>query len=131
MRCDEEIREVFSDTERPPFLSLSLSEGRYKSEITAHAETGKRGTMVKRPASRERGNAHGRDIISRERKKARAGAFIGATNPTDSPTWSVGEDNVALLLRPLNKGHAGVFLPVPHGLAEYRPLTAWMGRDGA
>lgn len=44
--------------------------------------------------------------------------------PTDSPTWSVGEDNIALLLRPLNKGHTGVFLPVPHGLAEYSPLVA-------
>lgn len=49
---------------------------------------------------------------------------VGAKNPTDSPTWSVGEDNIALLLRPLNEGHTGVLLPVPHGLAEYSPLAA-------
>lgn len=49
---------------------------------------------------------------------------VGTQDPTDSPAWTVGEDNVAFLLGPLYKGHAGVLLPVPHGLAEYRPLAA-------
>ena len=43
----------------------------------------------------------------------------------DSPTRSVGEHDVAFLSRPLNKCHAGVLLPVTHGLPEYRPLTTW------
>ena len=42
----------------------------------------------------------------------------------DSPTGSVGEHDVALLARPLDKRHARVPLPVPHGLPEYCPLGA-------
>lgn len=51
----------------------------------------------------------------------------GSVNLVDSPTRSIGEDNITLLRRPLNEGHTGMLLPVPHGLAEYRPLAAWMG----
>lgn len=50
--------------------------------------------------------------------------FEQAENPTDSPAWPVSEDNIALLLGPFYKGHTGVLLPVPHGLAENSPLAA-------
>lgn len=51
----------------------------------------------------------------------------GTINPADSPARSIGEDNITFLCCPLNEGHTGVLLPVPHGLPENRPLAAWMG----
>ena len=43
----------------------------------------------------------------------------------NSPTRPVGEDDVALLRRPLSEGHTCVFLPVTHRLTENGSLTAW------
>lgn len=40
------------------------------------------------------------------------------------PARPVGEDDVALLARPLREGHTGVFLPVTHRLAEDSSLAS-------
>lgn len=40
------------------------------------------------------------------------------------PTRSIGEDNVALLSRPVDEGYTGVLLPVTHCLAKNGSLTA-------
>lgn len=47
-----------------------------------------------------------------------------------SPAGSVGEYNVAVLIRALQEGDTGMLLPVSHGLPEDRPLAA-CGRIGA
>lgn len=43
----------------------------------------------------------------------------------NSPTRSVGENNIAFFSRPFCKCYTSVFLPVPHGLTENGPLAAW------
>ena len=48
--------------------------------------------------------------------------FHGRIN---SPTRSVGENNIAFFSGPFCKCYTSVFLPVPHGLTENGPLAAW------
>lgn len=43
----------------------------------------------------------------------------------DSPTRSVGENNITFFSRPLCERHTSVFLPVTHGLTENGSLAAW------
>lgn len=46
----------------------------------------------------------------------------------NSPAGSVGEHDVAFLVRLLDESHARLFLPVTHGLLEHGPLSTWNTR---
>lgn len=112
-------------------LNICLLLDRQGVEITAHTDLETGGRTIKkgcREAAEETTKVlHNKLKVATKQQRVTIVLLVleGAENPTDSPTRSVGEDNIALLLRPLYKGHTGVFLPVTHGLAEDCPLAAW------
>lgn len=56
--------------------------------------------------------------------------FCGSQALVPLPTGSVTEHNKAFLVGAFYEGHAGVLLPVSHGLLKDGPLAAWNDRQG-
>lgn len=76
------------------------------------------------------GRARGDGCSAQDRTRARAMAEGTAPRGPCSPAGSVGEHDIAVLVRALQEGDTGVLLPVPHGLPEDCPLAACGDKGG-